>query len=579
MRKMKRVKHILNCMMIVGVGTLAFGVPAEAKTKEMWACLHDWLPPGAKEREKGWYDTNTRCENSQKIPQLDKAICTQTLSELKRTSQRLTKLVEDACEKYIPRLQARGCSFQVADAQCRRQTRAMFQDARKYMKGFDDTLAEMQPQLKRFSKINQDAAERYSRLGDFHVRMKLNLDPSIANEVKYGKGDSVDKTPSGRQFTRDAGGVPPSQFERAYGDDKPSSGEVKSITKRFDSDISGTGPDTIPQRSKALDQSWRDLQRVRSPLIQEQLTNHLEAEEMRLALDQYRQDLAKVQTQISTMEAKNTKALEQLESLTPLVSLGSANSESSRNVSSAPDTPLEKPAALPMAAASPASIPAARGRAGVPPTNAGALNVTADESEDTAFNFTFSKIRDYSQPKQESDTPAVLAKASAPVAAGSISAPEAAPKAGKAKLKASALREALRRKLARGGKASAAELAALKEAEAEEAAEEKLAESDHDPDTSGGASRSPASTGGSGSGDDLLGSFGGGLDTGGFSFGGVEAEASARDIVSDFEEALAESQHEPLDYIGNRESSPLFERVKHYHDRCLRSGCVSMRIK
>lgn len=578
MRKMKSVKHILNCMMIVGVGTLAFGIPAQGKTKEMWACLHAWLPPGAKEEEKGWYDTNTRCENSQKIPQLDRATCTQTLSELKRTSQRLTKLVEDACEKYIPRLQARGCSFQIKDSQCINQTRAMFQDARKFMKGFDEELAQMQPQLKRFSKINRDTAERYSRLGDYHVRMKLNLDPGIANEVKYGKGGSFDKTPPGRQFTRDTGGVPPSQFEKVYGDDKPSSGEVKSITKRFDSDISGSGPDTIPQRSKALDQSWRDLQQVRSPLIQEQLTNHLEAEEMRLALDQYRQDLAKVQTQISTMEAKSTKTLEHLESLTPLVSFASAKSESSRQVNPAPAAPAESPGVLARAAATPASSPNKGAGDGGHIGRAGSFIGGGDE-EDTAFNFTFSKIRDYSQPEQEAKAPAVLAKASGSPTAGSVSIPELAPKAGKAKIKASALREALRRKLARGGKASAAELAALKDAEAEEAAEEKLAASDRDAESSSGASRFPASLGGSGGGDDLLGSFGGGLDTGGFSFGGVEAEASARDIVSDFEEALAESQHEPLDYIGNRESSPLFERVKHYHDRCLRSGCVSLRIK
>lgn len=580
--RMTKAIHSLNRIIIVGMGTLAMGASLRALGADnsmYWKCMGVYAPSGATGTYTNWYSNGVRCEASEKVYKIDQGTCKETVSRLKDRAKKLYAMADKACRSSIPQLSQMGCKLnklgEGGDAQCLRQANGVLTKSMADMDAYKKEYAKLVQDINVLRNGSQRALEMAKRTGN-HWDRTFGL--GTGTYVPQGSRDTGKSSPE-KRFEAETG-VPAKQWQSASGGGGRAADDekiVKRINERTESDISGT-PESIAKRSKDLDLSWKDLQQVRNPIIQEHLTNQLEAEEFKLRLRQYESDAQRFKTQASALKEKNNETIRLLESAGSVAESFSANSEGPRS---------SQPKSDRQAASNDVNAPvmaSPRGAPGPSPNYAPGATAAATQPEEKEAEpllaFEFSKVRDYTnQEELGSEAKGKVAESSPAgaekLAEASISEKASASADGPKKVKSSALREALRRKLAMGGKATKAELDAIKDAEAEEA-KEQLAAGGAPAAGTDGASRSPASTG---THDDLLGSFGGGLETGGFSFGGVEAETSAQDIVSDFEAALAESHQESLDYIGNRDSSPLFERVKHYHDRCLRSGCVSLSIK
>lgn len=529
---------VIKFAFLFAATSLFVGEPASAAKsklqKEIDTCMKNWLPPQTDDKDRKWFNPNVRCEASKAVPNLDEARCEKIVDQLATLSAELNRSVEEACNTYIPELVADGCKQESKDPHCIGKMNELLARASENSDNFDKNLDKYIRRLKQLRKFSLEGAMKVYEATAYSENRKKAVE--AAN--RYFQNLTGDKTAD--DFVKRNRNQP--------------SGPLKELIADFEkhnpSDISGTelgsaaGRSAIAKRAAGLDKAWRTLdQKVPSPLAYEQLVNTLDAEETHLKMMQYKDDLARMKKEITSMRATNDKTLKELKSM------GSVESEQSASTS-AQGANVGGGATGGPNGAGPSAAP---GLTGSPA-------VAATESGSSPFSFTPVRVRGTETAAAERMS--IEAKSSTNTAEADAAKGN---RAGASRYRGS-LRDALRNKLAQdlpSGNSERGPTAATENAGTMEKGTSVYGR------PSGRALASVASEA------NAFAQSEGALSEGGFSLGGADHDEFVNGILSDFEDAIKHEQSAPASaYIGGLDSSPLFERVKIYHDRCLREGRV-----
>ena len=541
MARLNKKWKAFAALLLTGLAAPAQAGSAPSVREEVKECLDRWLPPNTKEADQKWFDPELRCETNRAVPKLDERRCEHIVGKLQTLSGELNEMVTKACKAYIPELVADGCELDSKDPHCIRKQNELLLRASENSQAFDQALNKYVEQLKKLRKISLEGAAK------------------VYDATAYSERRDQAMDAANRYFQNLTGDATVEAFSNR--NQRQASGPLKEILGDFErrapSDISaaelGTaaGQSIIQRRADGLDKAWRTVeQKVASPMAYEQLVNTLDAEETHLKMMQYKSDLARTMTQLKSMRTTNEKTLKNLEVMgkadtLPAASGGkAAGSPEGGNAFAAPfaSTGQNEDAAAPRRAET--------ASAGPSPTT-------------MPFSFTPVRVRgaERSAARAGVEMPGAAAKTAA---AGDAKGNQS----GSSSYSAS-LRNAVRGKLAQNGyatdekgRAGASEGHDLPVTMDKTAAGARRAESGRGL-ASVHAEANP------------FGEMEGALSQGGFSLKGGEHNDLVSGLLSSFESA--ESEQNAPDYIGALESSPLFERVKIYHDRCLREGRVGVK--
>ncbi|RYZ97961.1 MAG: hypothetical protein EOP11_21315, partial [Proteobacteria bacterium] len=269
---MQRSNFKYSFLVAAVLGIFIAGPAAAAKTSKLQGeineCMKRWMPPGAADKDRAWFNPDLRCEANKAVPKLDERRCERTVEKLAELASQLNDSVENACEKYIPELVADGCGQDSRDSHCIEKLQEILKRASANTASFDAKLQAYIERLVKLRKMGLDAAQKVYEATLYSDRRSH----AIEEANKYFQNLTGD--PTAEDFVKRNGNQSSSKLREVLSD----------FQNHSTSDISGTdlgsaaGKAALAKRAAGLDKAWRTVdQKVPSPLAYEQLVNSLDA--------------------------------------------------------------------------------------------------------------------------------------------------------------------------------------------------------------------------------------------------------------------------------------------------------------
>lgn len=536
---MKRVNSILSAMVISGflasLPVAAAGLPSNvnqaiAGCKGNRGTDYGQMPWGATDADLKSYKGKNLCTNNKGRPIGEN--CEKTLEKLYDVASELNKMVKEGCEKFMPMFvgneQLQKC-MDGGQATCSETNRQQLAPVKA-------ELARFRVKLKEFSHVMNEQQKYVAQSSDNVVQV-LNENQGARNTPSYnGAGYSSSQMA--------VSSISESDKLNNFQDAGIAQAIVEGIKSRFeksDSRYTDVSKATYDQHMKPIGDSFKEVEQLKSQVLREQLHGFLKAEELKLATKLYDNQLADTETTTNNLIAANDKTASNLNSL------GSAAG---------------------------AAAPAMSALGGQ-----GSSDVAGGGSYDNYGGLSYGKSSETGAGSNKGSTQ--LASLNSSAKAGTTGEPgeegaiSNSSSASRSPASALSLKEELRRKLAasmgRNGENTGASVAGG--AAGAEGGKDIKGKTRGVPGSPGFDSEGFALAGGTP--DPLLEGFNvGSLDQGGLYIPGSSLDASVKELVGEFESSLG-SPHQMSNDIGASDSASLFARVKEFHGRCLKRGCVT----
>lgn len=486
-----------------------------------------YMPRGATDENLEEYKKEYRCEASRGRP-IDQETCKETLSKLLKVATELNTLVKTNCKEIIPKLlsnqEAMAC---IASHEKGQGQSGCTQGVMEALKQVNPIIREFKSKLSTFVKVMNEAQENV-----------FNVSSNVVNVID--QTDKAKGTPEFSQASPVARQVGLNTLEETYafmGGQDPRVAE--SLLADFHDKFSNSqesyrdvNPVNYQQKFQPIEESWKKLDQVQSKILRENMHSYLNAEELKLATILYENQLQEVETQVQKQIATNEETVKGLGMAAPQMAAPLLTQVAGSGL-----TGVESGIG--------SSIPTL-GKANL--SSSGKTNSPVLASADGKVNIDSKKTGSLPGTETTSGASTLTGKSSA--------------------------KEALRKKLLANAGSNQGTSASLvgsgsvgdggSAVDREEANSKSFKSSD--------SSFSPA---GGGSGERILSSFSGQnlLDTG-FQMNGENTDNMVQAIVDGFTSALEEEQLEAAG-IGAENDVSLFLRVRDFHDRCLKTGCVT----
>lgn len=487
-----------------------------------------YMPRGATDENLEEYKREYRCEASQGRP-IDQETCKETLGKLLKVATELNTLVKANCKEIIPKLLS--SQETMACIQSHEQGKGQSgctQGAMETLKQVNPIIREFKTKLATFVKVMKEAQTNVFQVSSNVV--------TVIDQTDKAKG-----TPEFSQTSPVAQQVGLNTLEETYAfmggqDPRVAESLLAEFREKFENSQESyrdVNPMNYTQKFQPIEESWKKLDQVQSKILRENMHSYLNAEELKLATIMYENQLKEVETQVEKQMAINEKTVNGLGMVAPQMAAPLLNQASGSGL-----TGMDSGIGSAIPALSKASINSNE------KTNA-AILASAD-----------GKLTIDGKPSGKDS--ALITNSGASSSLGKSSA-----------------KEALRKKLLASAGSS-------QESGASSAGSAFGAGSGNETNTSGDTNKPNASSsdtsftpGSGGSGERILSSFAGQnlLDTG-FQMNGENTDTMVQAIVDGFTSALEEEQLGAAG-IGAENDASLFLRVREFHDRCLKSGCVT----
>ncbi len=486
-----------------------------------------YMPRGATDENLEEYKREYRCEASQGRP-IDQETCKETLGKLLQVATELNTLVKANCKEIIPKL----LSSQETMACIQSHEQGKGQSG--CTKGAMDTLKQVNPIIREFK----------TKLATFVKVMKeaqKNVFQVSSNVVTViDQTDKAKGTPEFSQTSPVAQQVGLNTLEETYAfmggqDPRVAESLLAEFREKFENSQDSyrdVNPMNYTQKFQPIEESWKKLDQVQSKILRENMHSYLNAEELKLATILYENQLQEVETQVEKQIAINEKTVNGLGMVAPQLAAPLLNQASGSGL-----TGMDSRIGSSIPALSKASI-----------NSDGKTNAAELASADGKLLI---------DGKSTGTDPVSSSNSGAASSLGKSSA-----------------KEALRKKLlASSGSSqeSGASIAGSAIGLGSSSGTNTSAESGKPNASSSVNSFTPGNGGG---GERILSSFAGQnlLDTG-FQMNGENTDTMVQAIVDGFTSALEEEQLDAAG-IGAENDASLFLRVREFHERCLKSGCV-----
>lgn len=524
----KRFFTIFTLAMLAPVSAFAANMDAQIKECQKLSSAQNkngFMPKGVTDENIRDYKQAYRCEKSQGR---DEGACKDVMKKLEQAATEINRMVKQGCEKYIPQMaQIKGCSDANAQTTCTADASKALDQLNSEIRTFKQKLANFRNLMEEAKKQGMETSEK--------VR-------DVAQESEGSRGTpAYDQPGSGAQ--RIGLGTPSQADAFNAGQSAAQAAQIISDFKsKFGSDSGGSGISSsdFASRSQNLEQAWQQVEQVQSKMLKENLQAYLNAEEVKLAAQKYDGQLQELQKQTETMASANSQTQEKLGAVpgggmpqAPSGGAGGGEGEGSSGITDDPSGPYS-------------SVASSKKN----------NNLLGDTDANGAKVGTKVGIDD--------KNPEVAAGEEGKNTSGASRSPASG-----------SLRDSLRKKLAAGGGSGGSTGASVGGSAGGSGEGGKASDKTAAAAEGKAGAHGEGGVLGAGGGDGLLGSFEKGeLEEGAFEVAGSDTDASVKGILSEFEGSLGDTADLQGADIGETDGPSLFSRVKDFHGRCLKRGCV-----
>lgn len=536
------MKHKILTMMALA-GMLAY-FPAEAATqaeidKAIGTCTKDrdtkggQMPWGANDRDIESYRGSELCTNNQGRPLGEN--CQKTLNRLLEVATDLNKMVKEGCNKFMPMFVS---NKELENCMKDNGSQTACTEANlKQLAPVKAQLAVFRAQLKKFAEAMKEQQKYVAQSSDNVVQV-LKENQSARNTPAYRNGGY-----SASQMA--VSSISESDRLNNFEDAAKALSILQKIKERFEdseSRYATVSEKTYNQHLKPIETSFQEVEQLKSKVLREQLHGFIKAEELKLATKLYDNQLTETEKTTNQLIATNEKTASNLNSI---------------------------------ASAAGAAAPALSSLGGQASSGVGGANSYGSTGGLSSGNNSSPSSADKgSTALAKIDSGKTTSGTGQTGEEGTISNSSAA---SRSPASASSLKESLRRKLAAGknGEATDASMAmggsAAAGAEGAKGAKGKSTSMAGAP----GYKADGITLAGGSAADPMLEGFNvGSLDQGGLYIPGSSLDQSVKELVGEFESAIG-ANHQMSDDIGALDGASLFARVREFHGRCLKRGCVT----
>jgi hypothetical protein len=499
--------------------------PEECKQTAGKAGVNGYMPRGATDENLKEYKDPSRCAANSGRP-IDAESCKNGMEKLYEVASELNQMVKRNCEEFIPKFTSDPEVMSCIAAQANKSQSGCTGSALKTLSEVNPIIQEFKAKLKNFKKVLGELQKQGIQVSTETVQ--------VMDEGKQAQGSGAFHVPNSNAQKFGFNTLAETQEFHSGQDPLIAKALLAEFQSRFENSeeqYSDANSLNYAQKVKPIDESWQKLNTVQSRMLREQMHSYLNAEELKLATKLYENQLQEVDAQITKQAAINNQTMNQMGAVAPGMNLLPPPSpESSNDTSSniADSRQYEIQSGLGKAFTT-AKIFAAK-------TTAEDSNITKTSSEANAS--------------------AVYSTGNNP---SSVTSKSLAKEALKKKL------EAMKNTGNANPSASSASIESTADA-ASDKSENKL-------DTERSlASLEPLNLRKR---DQVLANFSGeNLLDSGFQMHGGASDDSVQAIVDGFYSALGDQQLENAG-IGSADDVSLFMRVRDFHGKCLKLGCVT----
>jgi hypothetical protein len=534
---MNRIDQLLKTIALAGLlaHLPAQAAPQEQVDKAVAGCKGNrgtsigQMPWGATDQDLVSYKGKNLCTSNKGRP--IGTNCEKTLDKLYEVASELNRMVKTGCEKFMPMFvgnkELQNCMMGGQSA-CTESNQQQLAPVKA-------ELAKFRVKLKQFQHAMGEQ-QKYVAKSSKNVVQVLQQNESARNTASYSN--------SGYSASQMAvSSISESDKLNNFQDAGVAQAIVQEIQSRFadsDSAYTNVSEANYEKLRQPIEDSFKEVGQLQSRVLREQLHGYLKAEELKLATSLYDNQLAQT-------EATTNKIM-------------AANENSTANMNS-----LGAAAGAAPLLAGLGSQTAGSGLADNPYPYANGIQSSVAEAASTTTKAAQNGATQLAQ--LSADKPA--ANDDALEIGGTISSSAAS-------RSPASLRDSIRKKLAletKGGTAGGASMASGAQG-TEDSENANQTGSSLAAKAGSGEDFAVNNPGGAGATDPLLEGFNvGTLDQGGLYIAGSGIEESVKELVGEFESAMG-GREELGNDIAGAESPSLFARVRDFHDRCLKRGCV-----
>jgi hypothetical protein len=497
--------------------------PEECKQPAGKPGVNGYMPRGVTDSNLEEYQNPSRCEANNGRP-IDSDACKKGMQRLYEVASELNQMVKKNCEEFIPKFTSDPEVMKCIASKTNKSQTGCTSGALK-------TLSEVNPVIRQFkATLNK----YYEVLGDLQkqgIQVYIEV-VQVMDESKSAQGSGAYTSPNANAQKIGFSTLAETQKFHSGQDPliaKALLAEFQSRFEKSEEQYADANPSNYSQKVQPIDESWKKLGTMQSRMLREHMQSYLNAEELKLATKMYENQLQEVDAQITKQAAINEQTIHQMGAADPammnLIPGSPAQSSAEGNSSSIGE---------------------------ISDSNSYALKSGSGKSAAQGKNYaSIDTLKDSDLLTEEKKS--------------------AANSGGRSNLSLkSNSKEALRKKLEAMKKSGHSIAGPASEFAASEDASEKM-ETKLDAERNL-ASLEPISAGKR---DQVLAEFNGEdlLDTG-FQMHGEDTDNSVQAIVDGFYSALGDQQLQNAD-IGSADDVSLFMRVKEFHGKCLKLGCVT----
>ncbi len=475
-------------------------------------CAVACMPRGATaENLEDYRNARRRCAKSD-VTKIDKQTCRESLGKIYRVAKDLNDMVITGCQKYIPVVN------QPSVRDCLTKLKASDQascanEALEKLRPIQTAIKEFKAKLKEFKVVLNEAQEK-------GINTSTETAEKIEEMEKVPEKYSWTPHPAAQEFNQ--GTI--SGAEAFHNGQKAQDAYqmIQSFRQKFGNSeqYSNVTAASYEQKFQPIQQSWEQMDSVQSPMLKEQFQNYLNAEELKLAASLQDNQLTELNIQTEEFIKINDNTIKNLGPLAGLANGGKGD--------------------------------AAAGE------NSGMSGLTSDTpmSDLTKANSSEYKLNDGSGSSSFSGK---SGSTGIDPSKGDVAAKGAGTEGSRSLASQKSLKDALRKKYGSAAEEMEASMANTEGSAGATGASEKEK-------VLGKGGQPLALAGGA---ESLLSSFTNDL---GESFGleGSSTDASIQEMLGE----LGGSQTTLSNDIGPTDGPSLFLRVREYHGRCVKRGCV-----
>jgi hypothetical protein len=504
--------------------------PEECKKTAGTPGVNGYMPRGATDENLQEYQQATRCAANNGRP-IDSETCKESLNKLYEVASELNRMVKKNCDEFIPKFTQDPEVMKCIASQANKNQSGCTQGALSTLSKVNPVIREFKTKLRSFHKVLNELQNQGFQVSEQVVK--------VIDEGHKAKGTPKFSQPSSSAQQMGVTTLQESDVFNGGQDPRVAAALLSELQSKFqnsEQSYQDVNAANYGQKFQPIEEGWQKLNQVQSKMLREHVHSYLNAEELKLATTLYENQLQEVDAQVERQTAVNNQTLSSLGPAAPQLAAPLLASQANSGLTG-------DDSGIGLAAYS--NIPGAK---------SGALDSS-----------------------QKKPAAATSAKDGEIVISSNTSAPEflrpmtsGASKLSQSSSAKDALRKRLKSESAGEQGISSAGGAAIPGTKESSNQESKNLSGKKGPLGENGE----LDSGGKGS-DRLLANFSGQnlLDTG-FSMEGSATDGAVEAIVDGFHSALNEHQLENAG-IGSEDDVSLFMRVRDFHDKCLKSGCVT----